>query len=171
MTTILRKNSTLHKTAQISTTNIPYSLFAISTADGLTSDQASDDVEEYIDNLTENIRGALVDTASEGEGRRANLRNTRRKEGLLAMRNCSEVNQVIRRIWNTQKKTGLQTDVKKLIVISKQQDGFQHWNFDNNRKCEGQTLNSFVAMNTLMQIQYLKKRRRRWKQKLQTCPY
>ena len=72
-------------------------------------------LEENIDSLTENIHGALVDTASEvlGKARKKNKpwmtndildlcdrkRSLKkgRKEGPLAMQNYSQVNQAIRR--------------------------------------------------------------------------
>ena len=73
-------------------------------------------LEENIDNLTENIHGAVVDTASEVLGKAARKKKKpwmtndildlcdrrrslkkKRKEGPLATQNYSQVNQTIRR--------------------------------------------------------------------------
>ena len=52
--------------------------------------------------------------------RRRSLKKTRKGDH-LAMQNYSEVNQEVRRKMKQAKKTGLQTDVKKLILESEQE--------------------------------------------------
>ena len=117
-------------------------------------------LEENIDNFTESIHGALVDTASEVLGkarkkkkpwmtndildlcdRRRSLKN-RRQEGPLAIQNNSQVNQAIRRKMKQAKENRITDRCKEIY------SGIR-------------TGNSRTAFNTLKLLNQRPKKRRR----------
>ena len=101
-------------------------------------------LEENADNLTENIHGALDDTASQVLSKAKKPRmtndildlcdrrrrlNKRRKEGPLAMQNYSQVNQVLRRKmkqaienWISDRRQEIDCGIR----TANSKDGFQH---------------------------------------------